>query len=69
MNLFWGSIVGCILCNFNFFQYQFLYQFLLHIADVRHFKNLFSVWKGVMEEVPTRYMNLLPIILKLVLII
>lgn len=48
-----------IVCNFNFFQYQFLYQLLLNIADVRRFKNLFSVWKGVMEEVLARYINLL----------
>lgn len=45
------------------------FHFSLNIADVQHFKNVFSVWKGVMEEVPTRYFNLLAIILKLVLII
>lgn len=58
-------------CNFNFFVQKFvLVRFLLNIPDLRHFKNLFSVWKGVMEEVQTRYFHLyLTIILKRVLII
>lgn len=44
-------------------------QFSLNVADVRYFKNLFSVWEGVMEEVLTRYFNLLTILLKPILII
>lgn len=70
MDVFWG-IVCRLFGNFDIFFVQMFVvaQFLLNVADVRHFKNLFSVWKGVMEEVLTRYFNLLTIILKPILII
>lgn len=61
-----GSLV---ILTFFFVRMFVVAQFLLNVADVRHFKNLFSVWKGIMEEVPTRYFNLLTIILKPILII
>lgn len=72
MDVFLGIIVCRILGNFNFFFFVQMFvvaQFLLNVADVRHFKNLFSVWKGVMEEVLTRYFNQLTIILKPILIV
>lgn len=71
MDVFLGIIVCRLLGDFHIFFVQMFVvaQFLLSVADVRHFKNLFSVWKGVMEEVLTRYFNLLTIILKPILII